>query len=109
VKEESVTSYREGYLNTLHDQGVREKRAKIMKEGKVKDLVEYLTRLASAAVGIPKVVLLMDRAAVLYLLKSWARGIKCRELEVRQIDREEEVVLPGWSKTVHRNPVGELN
>lgn len=57
AKEESVSSYREGYRNTLHDQGVREKRARIMKEGKVKDLVEYLTQLASAADGIAKVVL----------------------------------------------------
>jgi hypothetical protein len=34
AKEESVTSYRDGYRNSLHDRGVREKRAKIMKEEK---------------------------------------------------------------------------
>jgi hypothetical protein len=35
AKEESVTSYWDGYQKTLHDRGVRGKRAKVMKEGKV--------------------------------------------------------------------------
>lgn len=43
AKEEAVLSYREGYRNNLHDKGVREKRAKVMKESKVLDLVDYLT------------------------------------------------------------------
>lgn len=42
AKEESVLSYRDGYRKDLHDRGVREKRAKIMKEGKVKDLIQHL-------------------------------------------------------------------
>lgn len=50
----------------------------------------------------------MDRATVLYLWKSWAKGKECGELEFRQIDREEEVVLPGWSKTVHSEPSGRF-
>jgi hypothetical protein len=66
AKEEAVISYRDGYRNVLHDKGVREKRAKIMKESKVTDLVEYLTlEIIGKAKGIAKCVLQMDRAAVL--------------------------------------------
>jgi integrase len=108
AEEESVTSYRDGDRNSLHDRGVREKRTKIMKEGKVLDLVEYLSRLAGKATGIPKVVLLMDRAAVLYLWESWARGKEVGELEARQIDREDGITLPGWSKTVRSEPSGRV-
>jgi hypothetical protein len=72
AKEESVTSYWDGYRNDLHDKGVREKRAKIMKEAKVFDLMEYLGGQIGAAEGISRIVLMMDRAAVLYLWKSWA-------------------------------------
>jgi integrase len=98
-----------GWLpNSLHDRGVREKRAKIMKEGKVLDLVEYLSRLVGEATGIPKVVLLMDRAAVLYLWESWARGKKVGELEARQIDREDGITLPDWSKTVRSELSGRV-
>jgi integrase len=79
-----------------------------MKEGKVKELVEYLTQTANAATGIQKVVLLMDRAAVLYLWESWAREKECGQLEARQIDREEEVALPGWSKTIRAEPSGRI-
>jgi hypothetical protein len=74
AKAEAVQSYWDGYWNDLHDTGVREKRAKVMKESKVWDLVDYLTTQASRAEGIAKCVLLMDRAAVLYLWESWARG-----------------------------------
>jgi hypothetical protein len=108
AKEESVTSYRDGYRNSLHDRGVREKRAKIMKEGKVLGLVEYLSRLAGEATGIPNMVLLMDRAAVLYEWESWARGKEVGELEARQIDREDGITLPGWSKTVRSEPSGRV-
>lgn len=108
AKEESVTSYRDGYRNSLHDKGVREKRAKLMKEGKVHDLVNYLSQLVGKAMGIPKVVLLMDRAAVLYLWKSWARGKEVGELEARQVDREDGVTLSGWSKTVRSEPSGRV-
>jgi hypothetical protein len=108
AKEESVINYRDRYRNTLHDRGVREKRARVMKEGKVLDLVEYLIRLANEAVGLPKVVLLMDRAAVLYLWDSWARGKEAGEPEERQIDREDGIDLPGWSKTVQSEPSGPV-
>jgi integrase len=108
AKAECVTSYRDGYRNELHDRGVREKRAKIMKESKVNDLIEYLNGEVGKATGIGKLVLLMDRAAVLYLWESWARGKECGELEARQIDREEAVALPGWSKTVHAEPSGRI-
>lgn len=109
AKEESVLSYREGYRNDLHDRGVREKRAKVMKEGKVIDLVEYLGHEIEKAEKIGKVVLLMDRAAVLYLWESWARGKECGELEARQIDREDAVGLPVWSKTVRTEPSGQID
>jgi hypothetical protein len=108
AKEETVQSYRDGYRNELHDRGVREKRAKVMKESKVTDLVEYLTRAIGAAEGIAKCVLMMDRAAVLYLWESWARGKECGELENRQIDREEGIAYPGWSKTVRSKPSGRI-
>jgi integrase len=108
AKEECVTNYREGYRNCLHEQGVREKRAKIMKEGKVRDLVDHLTQLANTAKGLPTVVLLMDRAAVLYLWESWARGKECGELEERQVDRNDEIALPGWSKTIRSEPSGRV-
>jgi hypothetical protein len=81
AKEEAVLSYRDGYRNDLHDRGVREKRAKVMKEGKVLDLVDYLTARKNEVEGINKIVLLMDRAAVLYLWESWARGKECGELK----------------------------
>jgi hypothetical protein len=108
AKEESVLSYREGYRNDLHDRGVCEKRAKVMKEGKVINLVEYLGREIEKAEKIGKVILLMDRAAVLYVWESWARGKECGELEARQIDREDAVSLPGWSKLSERSRAGEL-
>jgi hypothetical protein len=79
-----------------------------MKENKVRDLVDYLTEQAGQAKGISKCVLLMDRAAVLYLWESWARGKECGELESRQVDREEGLVFPGWSKTVRSEPSGRI-
>lgn len=80
-----------------------------MKEGKVNDLVEYLSREIAKAEKIGKIVLLMDRAAVLYLWESWARGKECGELEARQIDREDSVALPVWSKTVRTEPSGRID
>jgi hypothetical protein len=62
--------------------------------------MDYLTKQAGQTTEILKCVLLMDRAAVLYLWESWVRGKKCTELESRQVDREEGIVSPGWSKTV---------
>jgi hypothetical protein len=109
AKEESVLSYRDGYRNDLHDRGVREKQAKVMKEGKVNNLVKYLSQEIEKAEKIGKIVLLIDRASVLYLWESWARGKECGELEARQIDREESVALPGWSKMVRTEPSGRID
>lgn len=51
---------------------------------------------------------MMDRAAILYLLESWARGKECRKLEAWQIDRDKGVSLPRWSKTVRSEPSGRI-
>lgn len=48
----------------------------------------------------------MDKAAILYLWKSWARGKECGELEVAQIDIDRRESRPGWSKTVQQEPSG---
>jgi integrase len=109
AKEESVLSYKKGYRDDLHDRGVCKKRAKIMKEGKVNDLINYLSRQIKAAEKLERIVLLMDRAAVLYLWESWARGKECGELESRQIDWEDGVALPGWSKTMRAEPSGRID
>jgi integrase len=113
AKEESVISYREGYRNNLHSRGVREKRAKVMqvmkvKESKVNDQVDYLGKQIELAKGIGKIVLLMDQATILYFWESWARGKECGELKTRQINREDGVVFPGWSKTVREEPSGQV-
>lgn len=105
---EDVQSYRDGYRNDLHARGVKEKRAKVMKESKVRDLVDYLTRQINETEGIAKCVLLMDRAAVLYLWESWARGKECEELESQQIDQEDGLVFSGWSKTIWSEPSGRV-
>lgn len=73
------------------------------------DLIEYLSREVEKAEGIGKVVLMMERAAILYLWESWARGKECGELEARQIDWEDAVALPGWSKTVRAEPSGRID
>jgi hypothetical protein len=43
-KTESVKNYRDGCRNRLHDQGVREQRAKVMKPGKVAELVAHIEK-----------------------------------------------------------------
>jgi hypothetical protein len=108
AKEEAVLSYRDGYRNVLHDKGVREKRAKVIKESKVIDLIDYLSREIEKSKGITRCVLYMDRAAVPYLWENWGWEKECGELEARQIDREESQVLPGWSKTVRSEPSGRI-
>lgn len=40
---ELVKSYRDGYGNMLHEQGVRPKRAKVCQQGKLDSLVQHLT------------------------------------------------------------------
>jgi integrase len=104
AKQESVRSYCNGYRTWLPDNGVREKRARVFKEQKVTDLVAYLERRAEEACGIRRCVYKMDLAAVDYLWESWARGKECGELRADQVDFTDQVVAPGWSKTVQAEP-----
>lgn len=104
AKAESVRSYREGYRAELREGGVREKRAKVMPEKNVFELVEYLNKESAESAGIKRCGVAMDRAIVLYLWETWARGKECGSVEARQIDGEKEEVRPGWSKTVHEEP-----
>jgi integrase len=109
AKQESVRSYYEGYRNWLRSQGVREKRAKIFKEGKVEDLIKYLEEQAERSSGLRECVLRMDIAAVDYLWESWARGKECGELRASEVDFEEGLAEPGWSKTVRKEPSASIN
>lgn len=68
------------------------------------ELVEFLSREVERAKGIERCGAAMDRAIVLYLWETWARGKECGTVEVRQIDEEKGEVRPGWSKTVREEP-----
>lgn len=107
-KEEAVKNYREGYRNDLHARGVKEKHARVFKESKVTDLIAFLEAKLKSVEGIPRCVVLMDKAAVLYLWESWARGKECGELEVGQIDFEAAESRPGWTKTIRQEPSGRV-
>jgi integrase len=109
AKQESVKSYSEGYRIRLKERGVRAKRAKVMDEGKVNSLIEYLERGIAKSEGIVRCVLMMDLAAVDYLWESWARGEECGELLVDQVDFENGVAEPGWSKTVRAEPSARID
>jgi integrase len=109
AKQESVRNYCEGYRKWLKSKGVREKRAKVFKEGKVGDLINFMERQISQAVGLRKCILMMDLAAIDYLWESWARGKECGELRKDEIDFEEGVAKPGWSKTVHQEQSATIN
>jgi hypothetical protein len=93
-KAESVKSYRDGYRNRLHEQEVRERRAKLMKSGKVTDLVTYLEEQNQKESGVKQCCLLTDLAIVHYLWETWARGKECGELESSQVDLETGIVSP---------------
>ncbi|GAQ88041.1 putative Phage_integrase [Klebsormidium nitens] len=108
AKSEAVRSYREGYRNELHERGVREKRAKIMSESKVTQLVEHLNREVRSRKGISRCCAAMDRAAVLYLWETWARGKECGTVEAGQVDVADSIVRPGWSKTIREEPSAEI-
>lgn len=108
AKSEAARSYRDGYRVDLHERGVREKRAKVMPEAKVKKLIEYLNDGVRRAVGIERCRFAMDRAIVLYLWETWARGKECGNVSAREVDMHEGVVRPGWSKTVHVEPSAEI-
>jgi integrase len=109
AKQESVKSYSEGYRFWLKEKGVREKRAKVMKEDKVDALIQYLEDGIRSSVGLVRCVLMMDLAAIDYLWESWARGKECGELRSDQVDFENGVAEPGWSKTVRTEPSARID
>lgn len=109
AKQESVRSYCEGYRNRLHAEGVREKRAKVFKEGKVEDLIAHLERRIELSSGLTRCIQLMDLTAVTYLWESWCRGKECGESQIDQVDIETRKVSPGWSKTVRREPSAHID
>jgi integrase len=108
AKQESVRSYSDDYRNRLHSRGVREKRAKVFREGKVEELIAHLRNRIGGSAGIQRCLLKMDLTAVLYLWESWCRGKECGELEGRQVNFQEGVALPGWSKTEHQEPSARI-
>jgi integrase len=107
-KAESVKSHREGYRNRLHDQGVREQRAKLVDPSKVTNLIGYLEEQARNQSGIKKCVLLADLAIVQYLWETWSRGKECGEVEARQVNMESGNVTPGWTKTCRSEASGTI-
>jgi integrase len=102
AKQESVKAYCDGYKAWLKENGVREKRAKILKEEKVKDLTTYLEKEIDSSGGLRRCVLRMDLAAVDYLWESWARGKECGKLRAAEVNFKDGVSEPGWSKTVQK-------
>jgi integrase len=50
----------------------------------------------------------MDRAAVLYLWETLARGKECGAVRQDQIDGEEGTIYPGWTKTVRHEPSARI-
>jgi hypothetical protein len=109
VKSEAVRAFREGYRKMLHDLGVREKKAVVFKEGKVEDLAKFLHgEIQKLDRGIERCVAVMDLAAVLYLWEAWVRGKECGNLERRQVHEASGIVLPGWSKTVQKEPSSRI-
>jgi hypothetical protein len=109
VKSECVRSFKEGYRKMLHSLGVREKKATVFKEGKIDDLVQYLLEeIKKKGSGVERCSLIMDLAAVLYLWETWVRGKECETLERRQVHEADGVILPGWSKTVQKEPSSRI-
>jgi integrase len=108
AKTESVKSYRDGYRNKLHDQGVVEQRAKVFQPSKVTDLVNYLEEKIVGESGIKRCCLLADLAIVHYLWETWSRGKECGELEARQVDAAAGTIKPGWTKTQRIEPSAEI-
>jgi integrase len=108
ARSELVKSYRDGYGNMLYQQGVKTKRAKVFSEDKLNSLVTYLTAKLGTVEGMEKCVLAMDRAAVLYLWETLARGKECGEVRQDQIDVSEGNVYPGWTKTIRQEPSARI-
>jgi integrase len=109
AKAEVVKAFRTGYKKALHEEGVKVQRAKVFTEAKLDALLAYLARAIGESVpGLDRCVFLMDQAVVLYLWESLARGKECGELQLRQVEFEERVAYPGWSKTVRKEPSARI-
>jgi integrase len=108
ARSELVKSFRDGYGNLLHQQGVKVNRAKVFSEEKLNTLVAYLTARIGEKEGMERCVLAMDRAAVLYLWETLARGKECGEIRQDQIDTSEGTVYPMWTKTVWQEPSARI-
>lgn len=104
ARSELMKSYRDGYGNLLHQQGVKVQRAKVFSEAKLNAFVSYLTNKLSESEGMEKCIVAMDRAAVLYLWETLVRGKECGAVRQDQIDVDEGTVYPGWTKTIRREP-----
>jgi integrase len=80
----------------------------VFSEAKLNALVDYLTTKLSASEGMEKCVVAMDRAAVLYLWETLARGKECGAIRQDQVDVEEGTVYPGWTKTIRHKPSARI-
>jgi integrase len=103
-----VKSYRDGYGNLLHQQGVKVQRAKVFSKAKLNAFVSYLTSKLLQSEGMEKCIVAMDRAAVLYLWETLARGKECGAVRQDQIDADEGTVYPGWTKTIRHKPSARI-
>jgi hypothetical protein len=99
AKTKCAKNYRDGYRNKLHDQGVREQRAKVIKPGKICDLASYIKSEIGKASGVKRCCLLVDLVVVHYLWEMWSQGKECGELKARQVDNEKGKISVGWTKT----------
>jgi hypothetical protein len=109
AKAEVVKAFRTGYEKALHEEGVKVQRAKVFIETKLDALLAYLARRVSESTpGLDLCNLLMDQTVVLYRWESLARGKECGELQFRQVEFEEKVAYPGWSKTVRKEPSARI-
>ena len=110
AKSEAVKSFRDGYERHLHEEGVKVQRAKVFTEAKLDALLAFLgDRLQQEAGALELCTLLMDRAAVLYLWESLARGKECGNLQARQVEGgANPAAYPGWSKTVRQEPSARI-
>lgn len=104
AKAEVVRRYRDGHKRILYENGIKQKKAVVFEEEKFNQLVAHLNGEIGRSTGLARIKLMMDRAACCYLWESLARGKECGELKEQQVRREENVALPGWSKTIHEEP-----
>jgi integrase len=81
----------------------------VFKKKKVDDLVEYLERQICGSTGLRKCVFMTDLTAVDYLWESWARGKECGELRADEVNFEDGIAEPSWSKTVRTEPSASID